>query len=714
MALKFQPLLPYNLVDIPTVAQGGYVGGTNFGLIGDSESRGQGTVAYWTQYAQTVTAASNATPIAITTAANHNLATNDQVIIASVGGNTAANGTWTVTVTGATTFTLNTSVGNGAYTTGGTVSLIPTQNWHFNERRGHGLFHVANYMSGGRMAMRANTAYGGTTSRDWYYNGLNPTYSATITNATNASPIVITTSTVHNLTTGQEVTIAGVLGNTNANGTYVATVADSTSFQLTGRAGNSAYTSGGTVTLPYSVNSQYAKTDWTFRFNPKAVFICLGMNDCNSASAGLECTVTEHNQYISGLIDRCLQTGAVPIVMPSPVRDDTTASTATNYAAAFPSGPQTCAQALSDMGDSDMIEAYQRQIPQFDPKPYINLTSAFSTWYSSTSATITGATNATPSVVTTSGAHGLVTGDLVTIEGVLASGAAATNATTLNNTWVVTVTGTTTFTCNGSAVTTGAYTSGGTVRKGYRLDGVHWHLPKALKLLATGILANPFVNSRLGDRAKIARYALVGGSERDNLIGTSACFQDGTTGGTRPTNWIQQGSATGTSFALNDPPVQVPPIPGKVLAITRTAGNATDQIFYKAITTGFAAGDTLRMTGLFRASGFNDTTIISGTNAVANTDTVRCFYIIGVKMFNSGVDIGSEFWVRPLDSWSIDTDGQFWTFEQDFIVPVGVTVDTLRFEIHSGGSAALTSQNAVIEFAALRLENLGTQTSVDA
>lgn len=66
-----------------------------------------------------VTDATNATPISITSEA-HGLQTGSIVTVASVGGNTAANGTFQVTRTGANTFTLNGSVGNGAYTAGGT------------------------------------------------------------------------------------------------------------------------------------------------------------------------------------------------------------------------------------------------------------------------------------------------------------------------------------------------------------------------------------------------------------------------------------------------------------------------------------------------------------------------------------------------------------------------------------------------------------------
>ncbi len=68
-----------------------------------------------------VTAATNATPIQITSASAHGLSTGNSVIIDGVLGNTAANGGFTVTVTGANTFTLDGSVGSGTYTGGGSI-----------------------------------------------------------------------------------------------------------------------------------------------------------------------------------------------------------------------------------------------------------------------------------------------------------------------------------------------------------------------------------------------------------------------------------------------------------------------------------------------------------------------------------------------------------------------------------------------------------------
>ncbi len=64
--------------------------------------------------------------------------------------------------------------------------------------------------------------------------------------ATNASPIQITTSAPHGLSTGQIVTIIGVTGNTNANGTWSIIVTGTTTFTLTGSTGNGVQTVAGT------------------------------------------------------------------------------------------------------------------------------------------------------------------------------------------------------------------------------------------------------------------------------------------------------------------------------------------------------------------------------------------------------------------------------------------------------------------------------------
>ena len=76
---------------------------------------------------ETLTNATNTTPITIT-ATGHGLSNNDIVVVGGVLGNTAANGTFTVTVTGANTFQLNGSSGNGAYAGGGTWIHVQNPN----------------------------------------------------------------------------------------------------------------------------------------------------------------------------------------------------------------------------------------------------------------------------------------------------------------------------------------------------------------------------------------------------------------------------------------------------------------------------------------------------------------------------------------------------------------------------------------------------------
>lgn len=67
----------------------------------------------------TITGATNASPIVITSA-GHGLTTGTEVTIASVGGNTNANGTHLVTAVDTDSFSLQGVSGNSAYTSGGT------------------------------------------------------------------------------------------------------------------------------------------------------------------------------------------------------------------------------------------------------------------------------------------------------------------------------------------------------------------------------------------------------------------------------------------------------------------------------------------------------------------------------------------------------------------------------------------------------------------
>ena len=170
-----------------------------------------------TTYTRTVTNATNATPIVVTTSINHGCNNGDTVTISGVGGNTAANGTFKVAAVAANTFALtdvstgSNIAGSGAYTSGGTMSRTIT------------------HSSGPKIA-----------------------WGKPITAATNATPIVVTCAN-HGFSNGTIVTIADVEGNTAANGTFKVASAATNTFALTdvdfgtNIAGNGEWACGGVV-----------------------------------------------------------------------------------------------------------------------------------------------------------------------------------------------------------------------------------------------------------------------------------------------------------------------------------------------------------------------------------------------------------------------------------------------------------------------------------
>ena len=69
--------------------------------------------------------------------------------------------------------------------------------------------------------------------------------SAGISNASNTSPITITTGSTDGLLNGDTVTVGNATGNTAANGTWTISNVTATTFQLDGSSGNGAYTGNG-------------------------------------------------------------------------------------------------------------------------------------------------------------------------------------------------------------------------------------------------------------------------------------------------------------------------------------------------------------------------------------------------------------------------------------------------------------------------------------
>lgn len=87
-----------------------------FEVFGATGRIGGGTAAY--KKSGTVTGATAASPSVITSA-GHGLATGMALNLASIGGVSGVTGNFTITVTGANTFSLNGSTGTGTYTSGG-------------------------------------------------------------------------------------------------------------------------------------------------------------------------------------------------------------------------------------------------------------------------------------------------------------------------------------------------------------------------------------------------------------------------------------------------------------------------------------------------------------------------------------------------------------------------------------------------------------------
>jgi len=81
------------------------------------------------------------------------------------------------------------------------------------------------------------------TASGWNDEGIS---SAAISNITQSNPSTVTTSSPHGLVTGEQATISGVEGATQANGNWTVTVINATNFQITANV-TSAYTSGGSV-----------------------------------------------------------------------------------------------------------------------------------------------------------------------------------------------------------------------------------------------------------------------------------------------------------------------------------------------------------------------------------------------------------------------------------------------------------------------------------
>ena len=147
----------------------------------------------------------------VTTSTPHNLINGDVVGFANTAGLTttpALNGsTFTVTVLSTTTFSIVTTAASGTYTasTGAitTVTLAGVNKL------------VSDYSD--LLSLKAN---------------YNQKLDLKILEATNTSPVKIKVDKRNNINTGEKIKIAGIAGNTNANGSYYAKVIKSKEFEI--------------------------------------------------------------------------------------------------------------------------------------------------------------------------------------------------------------------------------------------------------------------------------------------------------------------------------------------------------------------------------------------------------------------------------------------------------------------------------------------------
>lgn len=108
-------------------------------------------------YSISNTTGAGTSPIVVTTTTTNALVTGQQVSITGVLGNFASNGTYQITVTSGSTFSLNGTTGNGGYTGGGTVNTTPFS-WSTNFTEGTPVLAVGN---DGYTAAQVSTTFAG-------------------------------------------------------------------------------------------------------------------------------------------------------------------------------------------------------------------------------------------------------------------------------------------------------------------------------------------------------------------------------------------------------------------------------------------------------------------------------------------------------------------------------------------------------------------------
>jgi len=262
--------------------------------------------------------------------------------------------------------------------------------------------------------------------------------SLAITNATNASPIVLTTASPHGLSAGAEVYVSGVVGNSGANGYWTASAASGSSITLAGSTGTGAYLSGGTVE-----GGDLGLIDTVIQANAVPLGITATTVSAASQTIGYAGTV-----YVP-----LSQVAAYQAAV---------AAAITTWLGAIPIGGLNTDNGTNLLPYDDFIGIlYAAGIAAGGTVSYVRgMTGVgFVVAGGSSPTTVTGASWSTPITITTSADHFLSNNEEVIISGVGGNTAA-------NGTWVIAgvtrTPGNYTFQLVGS-VGTNAFTSGGTV-----------------------------------------------------------------------------------------------------------------------------------------------------------------------------------------------------------------------------------------------------------
>ena len=283
------------------------------------------------------------------------------------------------------------------------------------------------------------------------------------------------------LQTGTQVTIAGAIGNSAANGTFTITAVSATSFTLNGPSGNGLWTSGGVVT----VTAYDAYTIQT-------IFVT-ALAAATGTTANVVAPVLE-NAGVLPLSPATIQLLATqgasvdPSLFPALVNAFISIAKAAALFKALRPADDEFAFAIENAGTfawlnpgalvlvpvtaspysqfESLLRAFRlnRRQSARTPKlfdllsqwlPPNTLPTDLPTAIGGRTIAVTDSTNTTPIVVTTASPHGLQTGEQVTVSGVLGNTAA-------NGVFTVTVTSASQLTLDGSAGN-GVWTSGGTV-----------------------------------------------------------------------------------------------------------------------------------------------------------------------------------------------------------------------------------------------------------